>query len=77
MKFVFADGVERVVKPLNKKQLDAKMKQDDFEGKVYKGMYELIEKNYDKIKAAKPQVSKIRQAITYGMFGTAKRACLI
>lgn len=58
MKFVFADGVERVVKPLNKKQLDAKMKQDDFEGKVYKGMYELIEKNYDKIKAAKPQVSK-------------------
>lgn len=58
MKFVFADGVERVVKPLNKKELDAKMKQKDFEGKVYKELYELIEKNYDTIKAAKPRVSK-------------------
>ncbi|USN96081.1 MAG: FAD-binding oxidoreductase [Candidatus Nomurabacteria bacterium] len=58
MKFVFADGVERVVKPLNKSELDAKMKQKDFEGKVYKDLYELIEKNYDKIKAAKPNVSK-------------------
>ena len=58
MKFVFADGVERVVKPLNKRELDAKMKQKDFEGKVYKDLYELIEKNYDKIKAAKPNVSK-------------------
>ena len=58
MKFVFADGVERVVKPLNKKELDAKMKQNDFEGKVYKDLYELIEANYDKIKAAKPRVSK-------------------
>lgn len=58
LKFVFADGVERVVKPLNKDELDAKMAQDDFEGKVYKEIFELIEANYDKIKAAKPHVSK-------------------
>ncbi len=58
MKFVFADGIERVVKPLNKKQLDAKMAQKDFEGRVYKNMFNLIEANYDKIKAAKPRVSK-------------------
>lgn len=58
MKFVFADGVERVVKPLTKKQLDKKMAKKDFEGKVYKELYELLEKNYDKIKAAKPKVSK-------------------
>jgi FAD/FMN-containing dehydrogenase len=58
LKFVFADGVERVVKPLNKKELEAKMKQNDFEGKVYKNLYRLIEKNYDAIKAAKPHVSK-------------------
>lgn len=58
MKFVFADGVERVVKPLNKKQLDEKMAQKDFEGKVYRELYELIEKNYDVIKAAEPKVSK-------------------
>lgn len=57
-KFVFADGVERVVKPLNKKELDAKMKQKDFEGKVYRDMYELVTKNHDKLQAAKPKVSK-------------------
>ncbi len=58
MKFVFADGVEREVKPLNKKQLDAKMAQKDFEGKVYRDLFHLIDKNYDAIKAAKPNVSK-------------------
>lgn len=58
MKFIFADGVERVVKPLNKAQLAAKMGQGDFEGRVYKELYELIEANYDKIQAAKPHVSK-------------------
>jgi FAD/FMN-containing dehydrogenase len=58
LKFVFADGIERVVKPLNKDALDKKMAQDDFEGKVYKDLFDLIEKNYDAIKAAKPKVSK-------------------
>ncbi|MFZ2545003.1 MAG: FAD-binding oxidoreductase [Candidatus Saccharimonadales bacterium] len=58
LKFVFSDGVERVVKPLNKSQLDAKMAKKDFEGKVYRELFELIDKNYDKIKSAKPNVSK-------------------
>ncbi|HWT39666.1 MAG TPA: FAD-binding oxidoreductase, partial [Dongiaceae bacterium] len=58
LKFVFADGIERIVKPLNKSELDAKMAQQDFEGKVYRGLFELIEANYDKIQAAKPHVSK-------------------
>src|SRR5688572_13651592 len=34
------------------------MAQKDFEGKVYKDLFHLIERNYDKIKAAKPKVSK-------------------
>lgn len=58
LKFVFADGVERTVKPLTKAQLDKKMAQKDFEGQVYKGIFELVEKNYDVLKAAKPKVSK-------------------
>jgi len=58
MKFVFADGIERVVKPLTKTQLIAKMGQEDFEGHVYKDLFELIEANYDTIKAARPNVSK-------------------
>lgn len=55
---VFADGVERVVKPLNKAQLSKKIKQKDYEGRLYKGMYELIDGNYQQIKAAKPHVTK-------------------
>jgi len=58
LKFVFADGIERVVKPLNRKQLILKMAQKDFEGKVYRELFELIEANYDEIKAARPNVSK-------------------
>jgi len=58
LRVVFADGVERTVKPLNKKELTVKMAQKDFEGQVYKQLFDLIEKNYDQIKAAKPHVSK-------------------
>lgn len=58
LKFVFADGIERIVKPLKKEQLIAKMGQNDFEGQVYKQLFELIEANYDAIQAAKPKVSK-------------------
>lgn len=66
LKVVFADGVERVVKPLNKKELEAKMNQKDFEGDVYRGIYELCEKHYDIIKKAKPQVSK--NSMGYGIW---------
>lgn len=58
LKVVFADGIERTVKPLTKQELTAKMSQQDFEGAVYKQLFELIEANYEKIKAAKPHVSK-------------------
>lgn len=55
---VFADGIERTVKPLTKSELDAKMQLKDFEGAVYRDMFALLDKNYDVIKAAKPDVSK-------------------
>lgn len=58
LKVVFADGKEYAVKPINKKELKAKMAQKDFEGKIYSQVYDLCEKNYDAIKAAKPEVSK-------------------
>jgi FAD/FMN-containing dehydrogenase len=58
LKVVFADGIERTVKPLTKQELTAKMMQQDFEGQVYKAIFDLVEKNYDQIKAAKPHVSK-------------------
>ena len=58
LSFVFADGVERAVKPLKKAELDVKMGQKNFEGDVYRKLFKLIDDNYDRIKAAKPHVSK-------------------
>ena len=58
LKMVLADGNEYVVKPLNKQELVRKMSQGDYEGNLYKQLFDLLEANYDKIQAAKPQVSK-------------------
>jgi FAD/FMN-containing dehydrogenase len=58
LRVVFADGNEYVVRPLTKKELDAKIAQKDYEGSIYKRIYDLCEAHYDEIKAAKPQVSK-------------------
>ncbi|MGB4758983.1 MAG: FAD-binding oxidoreductase [Candidatus Saccharimonadales bacterium] len=66
IKLVFADGVERTVKPLKKAELDKKRTQKDFEGKVYREIFELCEKHYDVIKTARPQVSK--NSMGYGIW---------
>jgi FAD/FMN-containing dehydrogenase len=58
LRVVFADGKEYTVRPLNRRELMTKIAQGDYEGKIYKRIYELCEKHYDEIKAAKPQVSK-------------------
>jgi FAD/FMN-containing dehydrogenase len=55
---VFADGQEYIVKPLKGKELAAKLAQKDYEGVIYQRIYDLCEKHYDAIKAAKPNVSK-------------------
>lgn len=57
-KVVFADGNEYLVKPLNKKQLEIKISQNDFEGNIYKNIFNLIHENEDEIKHARPNVSK-------------------
>lgn len=58
LKIVLSDGNEYTVKPLNRDELNAKMSQDDFEGNVYRQTFELLDKNYDEIKAAAPKVTK-------------------
>lgn len=58
LKFVFADGIERVVRPLTREELNVKMGQNDFEGKVYRDLFQLLDSHYDQIKSAKPNVSK-------------------
>ena len=58
LKVVLADGNEYTIKPLSKYELGQKMKQTDFEGRLYTNIYNLIEKNYDLIKNARPKVNK-------------------
>jgi FAD/FMN-containing dehydrogenase len=58
LKVVFADGNEYTVRPLNEQELKAKMRQSDFEGRVYRDVFRLVDDNYEAIKAAKPNVSK-------------------
>lgn len=58
LKVVFADGNEYDVKPIKGAALQAKLAQNDYEGKIYKKIYDLCEAHYDHIKAAKPNVSK-------------------
>lgn len=58
LQVVFSDGNEYTVKPLTKPQLMKKMTQRDFEGNIYKQIFDLCEAHYEEIKAAKPQVSK-------------------
>lgn len=55
---VLADGGHYTVRPLSKAELDEKIAQDDFEGNLYKALFELLDTNYDAIQAAKPNVSK-------------------
>jgi len=58
LKVVLFDGNEYEIKPLSKNELEEKIRQDDFEGNLYKKIYELINTNLELINSAKPQVSK-------------------
>lgn len=55
---VLADANEYEFKKLNLAQLAEKKKLRNFEGLVYRRMHELLEQNYDAVKAAKPKTSK-------------------
>jgi FAD/FMN-containing dehydrogenase len=58
LKVVLADGNEYTIAPLTKRQLDKKMAEKSFEGRVYKGVFDLIEANYDLVMNARPHVNK-------------------
>ncbi len=58
LKVILSDGKEYVIKPLEKAELQQKIKEATFEGRLYKKMYDLVSKNYDLVKKAKPDVTK-------------------
>ena len=55
---VLSDGNEYIVKPLEGGALREKLNKPGFEGDIYRKVYDLVDKNYDAIKKAKPDVSK-------------------
>jgi len=58
LKVVLSDGNEYEFMPINEKALKAKMTQRDLEGKLYREVFKLIDKNYDAIQAGRPKVTK-------------------
>lgn len=59
LNIVLSDGKEHTFEKIDKPTLDEKMKENSFEGDIFRKMYDLVDKNYDLIKNSKPQVSKI------------------
>lgn len=55
---VLADGKSYKIKPMSQKELESQMAGKDFYSKAIKQLYELLDKNYDKVRAAKPKVTK-------------------
>lgn len=55
---ILSDGNEYTFKNLTGHELDQKLKLSNFEGQIYRQMYDLIATNYDLIKKSKPSTSK-------------------
>ncbi len=58
LKVILSDGNEYIFEPLDKMSLDKKIAKNDFEGYIYKQIFNLVEENYDLIKSAKPKTTK-------------------
>ena len=58
LKVVLSDGNEYAFTPLDRETLNAKLKLDNFEGEIYRRIYEIVNKNYDLLQSAKPKVHK-------------------
>ncbi|MDB5259297.1 MAG: Oxidoreductase [Candidatus Taylorbacteria bacterium] len=58
LKVVFNDGKEYSVTKMTVAELKAKASSGSYEGGLYQKLWDLVQKNYDAIKAAKPDVSK-------------------
>lgn len=56
--YVFSDGKSYEVRPLSRAELDTKMAQSDFEGDLYKKIFNLIESNKLLLEEARPRVAK-------------------
>ena len=58
LKVILRDGEEHVFKSLSETDLEIKKKETNLEGDIYRQLADLVIKNYDLLREAKPKVSK-------------------
>lgn len=58
LSMILSDGNEYVFKALNETELHDKMNRNNFEGDLYRKIYDLVDENYSLIQKHKPQTSK-------------------
>jgi FAD/FMN-containing dehydrogenase len=58
LKVVLSDGEEYYFEKLDENKLQEKLSLENFEGAIYRKVYELIKNNYELIQKSKPKVSK-------------------
>jgi len=58
LQVVLADGKSYTIKPLTKKQLDRKIAEKTYESELYRRVFELVDRNYDTVRNARPHVNK-------------------
>src|SRR3989344_268529 len=58
LKAVLSDGNEYILKPLNREELEKKLKETNFEGEIYRKISKLVFDNQELLQKAKPKVSK-------------------
>lgn len=58
LKVILDDGEEYLVEPISKQELEAKILEDNRLAEIYRKTWNLIKRNYDDIKSAKPKTTK-------------------
>lgn len=58
LEVVLADGNAYTIKPLTKRDLMKKIKQNSYEAVLYKRLFDLVETHYDTVRNARPLVTK-------------------
>lgn len=58
LKVILDDGEEYVIEPLNRAQIEAIILGTDRQAQIYRRVWELIKRNYDEIKTARPKTTK-------------------
>ncbi len=58
LKVILSDGNEYIIEPLSGEKLQTKLAQQNFEGELYRKIYNLVVHNFGKLLTAKPTVTK-------------------